>query len=73
MPINRDEYKTPKMLTLLSAWEAASEIVEQIVDKHELTAISNGSMFNVVTVHTKVAQHINHIMDVADWLLNEGD
>lgn len=72
-PPNNDKYKTPRLLTRLAAWETASDLVGPIVDKHELAPVNIGGMFNVTQTQTRVSQHLNHIMDVADWLLNEGD
>lgn len=59
----------------LSAWKQASKLVAPIVKTHGLEKYSLGaSLFTTgIGVSTPVDQHITHIMDVADWLLNERD
>ncbi len=50
------------------AWVTASKLVQPIVNEYELEDYPVGPMFTAST-NTKVDQHINHIMNVADWLL----
>ena len=51
-------------------WDWASEMVAPIVEQHELKEYSMGSTFNRVSTTTVVDQHLDHIMRVADWLLD---
>jgi len=50
------------------AWVTASGLVQPLVLDHGLEAYPIGQIFSAST-NTKVDQHINHIMNVADWLL----
>lgn len=54
----------------LVAWSAAAEAVKPIVEQHGLEPYgAGGNIFAPTTRFTKVDQHIDHIMRVADWLL----
>ena len=56
----------------IEAWKKATEFVDPIVEKHGLQDVREGQViFTTGFVSTKVNQHINHIMDVANWLLDE--
>ncbi len=52
------------------AWVTAHKLVQPLVDEHELEDYPVGPMFTAST-NTKVDQHINHIMNVAEWLRGE--
>jgi hypothetical protein len=54
----------------VDAWNAAIGLIEPIVEAHGLeeyhtsqTPFTRGSTF------TKVDQHINHVLNVANWLI----
>lgn len=54
----------------LEAWNRASDLVRPIIDEHGLEIYRMGAqMFNSGSTMTKVDQHIDHTMRVADWLL----
>jgi len=57
----------------IKAWKKASELVEPIIERHGLEIVAvGGAMFtNPPVKHTKVDQHIDHIMRVAEWLREE--
>jgi hypothetical protein len=57
----------------LEAWQYAAELVNPIVEQHGLERYSPGAnIFSTgISVMTPVEQHINHILNVAEWLLNE--
>ena len=50
-------------------FSAARELVDPIIFMHELTDQKIGGPFNTTTVISKVDQHIDQIVRVADWLL----
>ena len=56
------------------AWKKAAHLVEPIVEKHGLKQYAPGASIFVTgtSVSTPVDQHINHILTVAEWLL-EGE
>lgn len=58
----------------LEAWTLAKELVNPIVEQHELKQISPGGSFLAAgpSIVTAVQQHINHTIEVAEWLM-EGD
>lgn len=64
----------------LDAWITAEALVGQIVAQHGLEEIkeTTGMLTSVITStpvtnpSTKVDQHIEHIMNVANWLLESG-
>lgn len=53
----------------LDAWNAAVDMVKPIIDEHGLEEYKTGAMFSSVSTMTKVDQHIDHTMRVANWLL----
>lgn len=55
----------------LAAWSKAEEIVERIVDKHGLELYKSGPPFGHVSTYSPAEQHIEHILKVADWLLDK--
>ena len=63
--------ETPNQIKRKEAWKTAAKLIEPIVKKHGLEKYSPGaSLFTTGTgVVTPVEQHINHILNVADWLL----
>lgn len=64
----------------LDAYLSAETLVGRIVDQHGLEELEETtsmltSMITstpVTNPSTKVDQHINHILDVANWLLESG-
>jgi hypothetical protein len=66
MPINLNEVAARKLV-----WQAATELVVPIIEDHGLLEIKTvHSMVNSVTT-TAVEQNIDHIMRVADWLMEK--
>lgn len=54
----------------LDAWIKASELIKPIIDEHTLEVYKSGAIpFGPSSTVTKVDQHIDHNMRVADWLL----
>lgn len=61
------------METRLKAWEQASQLVASIIAEHGLEIYKGAApAFSTPSIFTKVDQHIDHIMNVANWLL-QGD
>lgn len=64
----------------LDAWITAESLVGRIVEQHGLEEIEEtaGMLTSIITSSpvtnpsTKVDQHIEHIMNVANWLLESG-
>lgn len=54
-------------------WERASTLVEPIIAKHDLDPYRTGAPFSIAKTITKVEQHIDQIIRVANWLLGEGN
>lgn len=69
------ELMTPNQMVRINAWMTAKELVDPIVEQHGLKQHSPGAnIFSTgPSVITEVQQHINHIFEVAEWLLGEGD
>lgn len=56
----------------LEAWGAARVMVQEIVDQHGLEDQKmGGPVFRSSPTITKVDQHLQHIVHIADWLLNK--
>lgn len=55
----------------LEAWTLAAELVKPIIEQHTLKQTSPGSSMFATgnTVITPVDQHIEHIIGVAEWLM----
>ena len=55
------------------AWIQAAALVQPIVDQHGITEqkLGGGMFMNATTAHTPVSQHLEHIVNIADWLLDE--
>jgi hypothetical protein len=67
---NPSDVVAERVSTRTAAWNMASELVEPIVDRHGLEKYSTGpNIFAQTFKTTCVDQHIDHIMRVADWLL----
>lgn len=58
-------------MTRLEAWEIATKLIEPLVEKHEIETYRTGAPFAQSSVTTKIDQHLEHILTVADWLLEE--
>lgn len=56
----------------LAAFKFASDLVAPIVEQHGVEKYSIGSFLTNTSTYTSVEQHITHILQVGDWLL-EGD
>jgi hypothetical protein len=55
------------------AYKEASALIQPVVDKHGFQKYTQGPMFGHVSVYSPVEQHVEQILRVADWLLNETD
>lgn len=54
------------------AWATASGLVEPIVQQHGLEDYKGGANFMTTgSTFSKVEQHIDHILHVAEWLLGD--
>lgn len=53
-------------------FESANELVKPIIEQHGLEEYKQGSVafFSTPSTMTKVDQHIDQIIRVADWLLD---
>jgi hypothetical protein len=60
-------------VTRLEAWNQAEKLVKPILIEYELKQYSPGAnIFSTgISVTTPASQCINHIIDVAEWLLKE--
>ena len=65
----------------LDAWIISEQLVERLVNRHGLEEIDMRSSIQtsmitstpVTNPLTKVDQHIDHILNVANWLLEGGE
>jgi len=59
----------------LKAWILANELVTPIIEAHDIKQLpSGGNMFAPNQSHieqTPIAQHIQHVIFVAEWLREE--
>jgi len=51
-------------------WEIASKMVAPIIEQHDLEVLTTGNAFTNSFKTSKVEQHIEHILKVADWLMD---
>jgi hypothetical protein len=58
-----------EMAKKLDAWYAATKAVEPIIEKHGLVQHRVGNIVATTATFSPVDQHIDHIVRVADWLL----
>ena len=59
---------TPKQR--YDVWLIASQMVDPIIEKHGIELVQTGQMFGPSFKVTAVEQHIDHILKVADWLMD---
>lgn len=52
-------------------WDSASIRVGSLVEQHGLEEFRTGAPFQHQTTITKIDQHIDQIIRVADWLLDD--
>lgn len=52
-----------------ATWDMASDLVAPLVEFHGVEDYSIGQLLNQTSKFTKVDQHLEHILRVADWLL----
>lgn len=58
----------------MEALITANGFVEPIIDKHGLEPyVLGSSIFNPTSKFTKVDQHLDQVLRIADWLLEGGD
>lgn len=69
--INNSDPTPEIVLARAYTWRMAVELVDPIVEKHSLETYRTGPMFGVTSVVPPVEQYIDHIMRVADWLLDK--
>lgn len=55
----------------ITTWNTARDMVQPIVAIHGLEEYRSGAPFGQQSTFTKVDQHLDHIMHVADWLLEK--
>ena len=53
------------------AWLCAVDMVEPIIEEHALEQYSVDSLAGTTMTHTELDQHIDQIIRVADWLLED--
>ena len=51
-------------------WEIASKMVAPLIEQHGIELVQTGQMFGPSFKTTAVEQHIEHILKVADWLMD---
>jgi hypothetical protein len=51
------------------AWEAATELINPIIEQHGLEEYKSGNPFTSMSTFSKVDQHIDHTIKVANWLI----
>lgn len=49
-------------------WKMASQLIDPMIEQHGIELVTSGPMFGPTYKTTKIEQHINHIISVADWL-----
>lgn len=68
------ELMTPNQMVRINAWMTAKDLVDPIVEQHGIEKYVPGStIFGSGSTVTPVQQHINHIFEVAEWLLEKGE
>lgn len=50
-------------------FEMARDLVEPLTEKYELQTVRTGSVFTTISETTPIEQHLDHILRVADWLV----
>lgn len=68
MKINDDKVKERVDIFL-----ASKTLVDSIVSEHGLEIYRAGQVFGSTSTYTKVDQHIDHVIRVANWLLDKED
>lgn len=53
------------------AWNIATELIDPIIAEHGLETFRTGPPFGHTTTFTKVDQHIDHVIRIADWLIGD--
>lgn len=70
-PISMDP---PFIIKRSIAWDMAVGKIEPLVNVHELESYRGPAQaFSSGPMYTKVDQHVEHILRVANWLLGEED
>lgn len=61
---------SPNVIVKRAIFEMASEMIEPIIEKHGLEAYRSAApVFHSGSMFTKVEQHIDETIKVAEWLL----
>jgi hypothetical protein len=61
------------MKNKIDAFLTAQTLIDPIIKEHGIKEVRKSvNMFTTVSVETPVEQHISHILNIAEWLLNDG-
>lgn len=73
MPNQQKTAEIAKKFPRVHAWNAAKEMVDPIVEQYGLETYQAGAIFAPSFKSTPVDQHIDHIIHVAEWLMETND